>query len=67
MSHATTPPPGPLRLDDLPLWRLLVALDDAERASGPDSATVRVLARHVQQRLRQDRRAPEHEEGGCGD
>jgi hypothetical protein len=40
------------RLSDLPLWRLLVALDDAERTAGPDSQTVRVLARAVQERLR---------------
>jgi hypothetical protein len=34
-------------LDDLPLWRLLVALDDAERTTGPGSLTVRVLTRAV--------------------
>jgi hypothetical protein len=58
MSHATPPGPGPLRLSDLPLWRLLVALDDAERVAGPDSETTRVLVRHVQERLLQERRAP---------
>jgi hypothetical protein len=47
--------PSPLRLSDLPLWRLLVALDDAERTSGPDSSTVRVLARVVSDRLREAR------------
>jgi len=41
-----------LRLSDLPLWRLLVALDDAERAAGPDSPTARALARAVRERLR---------------
>jgi hypothetical protein len=50
----------PLRLSDLPLWRLLVALDDAERAAGPGSPTVRVLARAVQERLRQE--PPGHRE-----
>jgi hypothetical protein len=38
-------------LSELPLWRLLVALADAERAAGPDSATARALARAVQERL----------------
>jgi hypothetical protein len=40
------------RLSDLPLWRLLVALDDAERTVGADSPTARVLARAIQDRLR---------------
>jgi hypothetical protein len=40
------------RLIDLPLWRLLVALDDAERVDGADSPTARVLARAIQERLR---------------
>jgi hypothetical protein len=40
------------RLRDLPLWRLLVALDDTERTAGPQSQTARVLARIVQERLR---------------
>jgi hypothetical protein len=38
---------------------LLVALDDAERVAGPDSETVRVLARAVQERLREQRQ-PTH-------
>jgi hypothetical protein len=38
----------------MPLWRLLVALDDAERTAGPDSPTVRALARAVQERLRRE-------------
>lgn len=42
-----------LALSDLPLWRLLVALDDAERTVGPNSPTARILARAVQDRLRQ--------------
>jgi hypothetical protein len=55
MSHAT--PAEPRRLRDLPLWRLLVALDDAERTTGPNSPTTRVLARHVRERLREDQQA----------
>jgi hypothetical protein len=43
-----------LRLSDLPLWRLLVALDDAERTVGPDSPTARALARAVRAKLRQE-------------
>ena len=41
-------------LSDLPLWRLLVALDDAERICGPDSPTARTLARTIRERLRQE-------------
>jgi hypothetical protein len=40
------------RLNDLPLWRLLVALDDAERTVGADSSTARALARAVRAKLR---------------
>jgi hypothetical protein len=46
--------PPHLSLDDLPLWRLLVALDDAERAVGQDSPTARALARAVREKLRQE-------------
>jgi hypothetical protein len=46
--------PLALRIHDLPLWRLLVALDDAERTVGPDSPTARALARAVRDRLRQE-------------
>jgi hypothetical protein len=49
---------GAPRLADWPLWRLLVALDDAERTTGPNSSTTRTLARLVSDRLRQER-APE--------
>lgn len=41
-----------MKLRDLPLWRLLVALDDAERVAGPESPTARVLAREIQRRLK---------------
>jgi hypothetical protein len=40
-------------LSDLPVWRLIVALADAERTCGPDSSTVRALARALRARLRQ--------------
>jgi hypothetical protein len=39
---------------DLPLWRLIVALDDAERTVGPDSPTARAFAWAVRQKLRQE-------------
>jgi hypothetical protein len=51
------------RLNDLPLWRLLVALDDAERTAGPDSPTARVLARTIQERLQGERHKPERQGG----
>ena len=55
-----------LRLSDLPLWRLLVALDDAERSVGPDSPTARALARTIRERLRLDRsKASEAKEAAC--
>jgi hypothetical protein len=53
------------RLGDLPLWRLLVALDDAERVAGPDSQTARVLARAVQERLRSHPDANKQEAPPC--
>jgi hypothetical protein len=62
MSETATPAPSgfkPRHLSDLPLWRLLVALDDAEQTLGPDSPTTRTRARHVQERLRQSRDAEE--------
>lgn len=40
-----------MRIDQLPLWRLLVALSDAERVAGADSPTARVLAREIRSRL----------------
>jgi hypothetical protein len=45
-----------IRISDLPLWRLLVALDDAERTVGPASPTARALATAVRERLRQEPR-----------
>ena len=48
-------PPRPIQLGDLPIWRLIVAIEDAERTSGADSPTVRVLARELADRLRSNR------------
>jgi hypothetical protein len=48
-------------LADLPLWRLLVFLDDAEREAGPDSQTARTLARVIQEKLRGQPRPEEKE------
>ena len=55
------------RLSDLPLWRLLVALDDAERTVGADSPTARALARAVREKLKQEPPDPEpRPKGGSG-
>jgi hypothetical protein len=52
-----SPPPRstaqPIRLDDLPLWRLIVMLDDAERTRQTDQ--IGLLARIIQIRLREVR------------
>ena len=40
-----------LRLDQLPLWRLFVALSDAESVAGAYSPTSRALAREIKRRL----------------
>jgi hypothetical protein len=42
-------------LSNMPLWRLLVALDDAERTAGPDSESARLLAKAVQAKMKQAR------------
>lgn len=44
----------PPRLDALPLWRLLVALADAERVYGATYPLTRRLAAIVQERLALD-------------
>jgi hypothetical protein len=55
--------PQPPHLRDLPLWRLLVALADAERALGPTDHLTRRLADAVQERLTEGARDPQaHEE-----
>ena len=43
------------KLTDIPLWRLLVMLDDAERTGGASSESARILASEVQRRLRGNR------------
>jgi hypothetical protein len=50
-------------LRDLPLWRLIVALDDAERSVGSGSSTARALANAIRERLRQQDRRREIREG----
>jgi hypothetical protein len=45
-------------LTDLPLWRLLVELDDAERKLGPDSQTTRLLAAAIKSRLKTENEKP---------
>jgi hypothetical protein len=40
------------RLTEMPLWRLLVLLADAEREIGPSCPTSRLIARLVNERLR---------------
>jgi hypothetical protein len=44
--------PARVRLNSLPLWRLLVLLADAEAVLGPASPSARVIARVVQDKLR---------------
>jgi hypothetical protein len=43
-------------LNSLPLWRLLVALDDAERKLGSESETARALAAEISQRLKTEQK-----------
>jgi hypothetical protein len=50
-------------LSDLPLWRLLVALSDAEEVAGPDSESVSLLCDAVEEKLRRLRRQPPGQEG----
>jgi len=57
----STKAPRPHKLSDFPIWRVVVALDDAERFNGPGSATTRTLARELRRRLR--RRRPRREGG----
>jgi hypothetical protein len=44
------------KLEDLPLWRLMVLLDDAERTLGADSETARTVAHIIQQKLKGQKR-----------
>lgn len=54
--NATDLPPD--RLAAMPLWRLLVLLEDVEREHGPSCPTARAVARIVATRLRTERRTP---------
>ena len=45
-------------LDDVPLWRLLVMLDDSERCDGPDSPTSQMLVHVIRERLLRERPGP---------
>jgi hypothetical protein len=59
----TAPPP---RLADLPLWRLLVALHDAEEIAGPGSESALAIKAAIEERLgrpRPPRLRLEDEEG----
>jgi len=47
-----------MKLSDLPLWRLLVCLDDIERTAGPDSETAKALSRIILARLRGRKTSP---------
>lgn len=40
------------QLADIPLWRLLVYLDDIERSIGAESESAQLLAAEIQRRLR---------------
>ncbi|MBP3956707.1 hypothetical protein J8F10_15640 [Gemmata sp. G18] len=44
-----------LKLADIPLWRLLIHLDDAESRLGSSADSVRILTAEVQRRLQQER------------
>lgn len=44
----------PNRLDDMPLWRLLVLLVDLEREVGASAPTTRLVARIIKERLEID-------------
>jgi hypothetical protein len=46
-----TPTLSPPRLSDLPLWRLVVALHDAEEVAGPDSESARLIRQAIIDRL----------------
>ena len=46
--------PKPSRLSEIALSRLILELDASERELGASSATVRVLARELRERLKAD-------------
>ena len=51
------------RLSDLPLWRLVVALHDAEDMVGPDSESARLIRQAIIERVSD--RTPAEGEGGA--
>jgi hypothetical protein len=56
--------PSADRLSAMPLWRLLVLLEDVEREVGPSCPTARLISRLVAERLRAERRdGPERPAG----
>lgn len=57
--------PATPKLSDVPLWRLLVMLDDVERAAGGESESARILSSEIQRRLRGERAAPQKEVAGA--
>jgi hypothetical protein len=52
----TDPSPGADRLSAMPLWRLIVLLEDVEREVGPSCPTACLISRLVAERLRAERR-----------
>jgi hypothetical protein len=52
------------KLSDVPLWRLLVMLDDAERLVGVKSDAAQALVREIQTRLRNSSHASVRGQGG---
>jgi hypothetical protein len=55
--------PATERLNDMPLWRLLVLLADLEREVGPSTPTARVVTRLINERLRGEKPVPATERG----
>jgi hypothetical protein len=62
----TQPTPLLPRLSELPLWRLIIALDDSERISGPSAPATKALVRQLRERLR-SRRASGADESPAGE
>jgi hypothetical protein len=58
-----TPPPAK-PLADMPLWRLLVLLADIERESGAATPSARVVARLINERLRERAKHPTEKRKG---
>ena len=55
------------RLESMPLWRLLVLLEDVEREQGASCSTARVIARIISERLKSERNElPPRDRRGVG-